>query len=305
MPSAAPSTPPARPSTVASTRNCRRIAAGGAPSALRSPISRVRSVTETSMMFITPMPPTSSDSAAMPVSRMVSVRLTDVAVASSDCWLVMVKSAEVGGGDVVQVEQQRVAPPGRPPTARRATPPGCRSSTPRSGWCRRPAGWPPSTIGTMAWSSRLVEASEPAEASTPTTVNSMSLIVTVWPTASVRAEQLGGRLRTEHGDRGARPRRRVGAENRPSDRVRARTSSHDGDRCRPRSSSSSSDPAVNACELDLDRRDGGDVRRRDRRGQRVRVVDGQRRRRAEPAAHARRAWSSCRARRSAGCCPAS
>ena len=30
-----------------------------APMALRTPISRVRSVTETSMMFITPMPPTS------------------------------------------------------------------------------------------------------------------------------------------------------------------------------------------------------------------------------------------------------
>ena len=39
------------------------------------------------MMFMTPMPPTSSDSAAMPVSRMVSVFDTDVAVASSDCWL--------------------------------------------------------------------------------------------------------------------------------------------------------------------------------------------------------------------------
>ena len=65
------------------------------PRALRSPISRVRSVTETSMMFITPMPPTSSDSAAMPVSRMVSVLDTEVAVASSDCWLLMVKSADV------------------------------------------------------------------------------------------------------------------------------------------------------------------------------------------------------------------
>ena len=31
-----------------------------APMALRTPISRVRSVTDTSMMFITPMPPTSS-----------------------------------------------------------------------------------------------------------------------------------------------------------------------------------------------------------------------------------------------------
>ena len=31
-----------------------------APIALRTPISRVRSVTETSMMFITPMPPTNN-----------------------------------------------------------------------------------------------------------------------------------------------------------------------------------------------------------------------------------------------------
>ena len=34
---------------------------GLAPSALRTPISRVRSVTATSMMFMTPMPPTSSE----------------------------------------------------------------------------------------------------------------------------------------------------------------------------------------------------------------------------------------------------
>src|SRR6185312_13987177 len=49
----APRIPPANPSTDASTRNCRRITAGGAPSAFRSPISRVRSVTDTSMMFMT------------------------------------------------------------------------------------------------------------------------------------------------------------------------------------------------------------------------------------------------------------
>ena len=35
------------------------------------PISRVRSVTDTSMMFMMPMPPTSSDTAAMPDSRYV------------------------------------------------------------------------------------------------------------------------------------------------------------------------------------------------------------------------------------------
>ena len=67
-----------------------------APSALRRPISRIRSVTDTSMMFMTPIPPTSSEMPAMPPSRTVSVLSTEVAVDSSDCWLVMVKSALVG-----------------------------------------------------------------------------------------------------------------------------------------------------------------------------------------------------------------
>ena len=49
--------------------------AGGAPSALRSPISRVRSVTDTIMMFMTPIPPTSNDIAATPASRIVRVLL--------------------------------------------------------------------------------------------------------------------------------------------------------------------------------------------------------------------------------------
>ena len=44
-----------------------------APSALRMPISRVRSVTDTSMMFIMPMPPTSSEMLAMPVRMMMTM----------------------------------------------------------------------------------------------------------------------------------------------------------------------------------------------------------------------------------------
>ena len=44
-----------------------------APVAMRMPISRVRSVTLTSMMFMTPMPPTSSEIAAIEPSRIVSV----------------------------------------------------------------------------------------------------------------------------------------------------------------------------------------------------------------------------------------
>ena len=52
-------------------------------------------MTDTNMMFITPMPPTSSEMPAIPPSSTVSVLSTDVAVVSSDCSLVMVKSAPV------------------------------------------------------------------------------------------------------------------------------------------------------------------------------------------------------------------
>ena len=43
---------------IASSRNCSRTADRGAPIAMRMPISRVRSVTLTSMMFMMPIPPT-------------------------------------------------------------------------------------------------------------------------------------------------------------------------------------------------------------------------------------------------------
>ena len=55
-----PSTPPAEVRNTASSRNCQRISIRRAPSALRTPISRVRSVTLIVMMLITPMPPTIS-----------------------------------------------------------------------------------------------------------------------------------------------------------------------------------------------------------------------------------------------------
>ena len=55
-----------------------------APSALRRPISRVRSVTETSMMFMIPIPPTSSEMAAMPPRKMVSTEVIVRAVATKN-----------------------------------------------------------------------------------------------------------------------------------------------------------------------------------------------------------------------------
>ena len=58
---ATPMMPPNRQMIEDSNRNCSRILRRLAPIALRMPISRVRSVTETSMMFITPTPPTNSE----------------------------------------------------------------------------------------------------------------------------------------------------------------------------------------------------------------------------------------------------
>ena len=62
-----------------------------APTALRIPISRVRSVTDTSMMFITPMPPTSSEIAATSPSRVVNTLLLEAEVWRIDPWLMTLK----------------------------------------------------------------------------------------------------------------------------------------------------------------------------------------------------------------------
>jgi hypothetical protein len=62
-----------------------------APTALRMPISRVRSVTLTSMMFITPIPPTSSEIAATSPSSVVNTPLVELEVSSSEPWLSTLK----------------------------------------------------------------------------------------------------------------------------------------------------------------------------------------------------------------------
>src|SRR5512138_3887279 len=61
QPSPIPMMPPITASTIASMRNCMRMKRRGAPSAFAMPISRVRSVTDTSMMFMMPTPPTSKE----------------------------------------------------------------------------------------------------------------------------------------------------------------------------------------------------------------------------------------------------
>ena len=64
-----------------------------APIARRMPISRVRSVTDTSMMFMMPMPPTSSDTAAMLASSVVMTFEVASAVLAISSWVRMKKSS--------------------------------------------------------------------------------------------------------------------------------------------------------------------------------------------------------------------
>ena len=63
-----PITPPQPDSTVDSTRNWEMMTLRLAPMAFLMPISRVRSVTVTSMIFMMPMPPTSRAMPATPPS---------------------------------------------------------------------------------------------------------------------------------------------------------------------------------------------------------------------------------------------
>ena len=95
MPIAIPTMPPKRLSVSASVTNCFTMSPAVAPTARRMPISRVRSVTETSMMFITPIPPTSSEMPAMLPSRSESVLLTSVAASIRSSWLWITKSGSV------------------------------------------------------------------------------------------------------------------------------------------------------------------------------------------------------------------
>ena len=79
-----PMTPPTRQTSIASTMNWVRMSPWVAPSALRTPISRVRSVTVMSMMFITPMPPTSSEIPPMAESTVDMIRKTLVSSCRED-----------------------------------------------------------------------------------------------------------------------------------------------------------------------------------------------------------------------------
>ena len=69
--------PPRHASTTASIKNCKSTSRSVAPIARRTPISRVRSVTDTNMMFMMPMPPTKRLTAATAPNRAVMICVVD------------------------------------------------------------------------------------------------------------------------------------------------------------------------------------------------------------------------------------
>ena len=68
-----PMSPPVKLKTTLSVRNWVKISLFFAPMAFLMPISRVLSVTETSIIFIIPIPPTSKEIAAMLLMTIIRV----------------------------------------------------------------------------------------------------------------------------------------------------------------------------------------------------------------------------------------
>ena len=72
-PSSTPIKPPEADMTVVSIKNCSMISRRCAPKARRMPISRVRSETVASMMFMMPIPPTRSEMLAIEPSTRLKI----------------------------------------------------------------------------------------------------------------------------------------------------------------------------------------------------------------------------------------
>ena len=92
-PTRMPSRPPVTLMSTDSMRNCSEMTGPVAPTAMRRPISLVRSVTETSMMFMMPMPATRSEKAAATTRMMVTVSIVEDMVSIISACERMVKSS--------------------------------------------------------------------------------------------------------------------------------------------------------------------------------------------------------------------
>ena len=88
-----PIMPPKEDKTTASTRNCIITSLSSAPMARRVPISFVRSVTETNMMFIIPIPPTRRLTAATALRRAVNILVVLASIEDISFRSITVKSS--------------------------------------------------------------------------------------------------------------------------------------------------------------------------------------------------------------------
>ena len=92
-PTRIPNKPPVILIKIDSIRNWLLMSIPRAPTDIRRPISFVRSVTETSMMFMMPIPATSSEKAAATTRITVMVSIVDDIVSIISCWLRIWKSS--------------------------------------------------------------------------------------------------------------------------------------------------------------------------------------------------------------------
>ena len=93
IPNTTPINPPVTLIRIASIRNWARISRPFAPIDILSPISRVRSVTDTYMMFIIPIPPTSKEIPAIHANNIVIMSVVEFIIELSSCWERMLKSS--------------------------------------------------------------------------------------------------------------------------------------------------------------------------------------------------------------------
>ncbi len=91
-PTTIPISPPENEISTASTRNCRTMSLWRAPMARRTPISRVRSRMLASMMFMIPIPPTSSEIEAIATMTMSKMRCVRRCSASNSAGTITWKS---------------------------------------------------------------------------------------------------------------------------------------------------------------------------------------------------------------------
>ena len=148
---AIPIRPPMRQMEADSSRNCSRMLRCLAPIALRMPISFVRSVTDTNMIFMTPMPPTNSEIpvTSRPISRTTPTMLLNAPIRESS--LLIEKSSPSAGRSLRIL---RISPMTSNSRSRIDAIPGALTAMSTFSVCRPPNTFRNVLIGINTWRSK-------------------------------------------------------------------------------------------------------------------------------------------------------